>query len=91
MIEFHAAKIRVTKNQGFIKILAFLSRRYLPAIQGMGDGTIPGFCRCCVLLRTCLPHIPPAKNRYRIFIMPVLRKIVLDWGKTGSKGSGKYW
>jgi hypothetical protein len=26
---------KVTKNQGFIKILAFLIRRYLPAIQGM--------------------------------------------------------
>ncbi len=61
-----------------------LTRRYLRAIQSMEDGTIPNFCPCCVLLRPSLPHIPPAKNRYRIFIRPVLRKKVLAWGKTGS-------
>jgi len=82
---------KATKNQGFIKILAFLNRRYLPAIQGMRDGTIQSVCRCCVLLRTGLLHIPPAKNRYRIFIMPILSKTILPWVKTGSEGFCKYW
>ena len=74
------------KIKALQKYNVFLIRRYLPAIQGMGDGTIPYFCRCCVLLRTCLSHIPPAKNHYCIFIRPVLRKKVLAWGKTGSEG-----
>jgi len=65
---------KATKNQGFIRLLAFLIRRYLPAIQGMRDGTKPGFCSCCVLLRTCLSHIPPNKNRWRNLIRPVLSK-----------------
>ena len=39
----------------------------------------------------CYAHtlctIPPTKNRYRIFIRPVLRKIALALGKTGSESS----
>ncbi|MFZ4547969.1 MAG: hypothetical protein ACOYN4_11070 [Bacteroidales bacterium] len=55
-------------------MLALLSRRYLLAIEGMRDGTNPWFCSCCVLLRTCLSHIPPSKNRWRSLIRPVLSK-----------------
>ena len=41
------------KVKALLKYNAFLIRRYLPAIQGMKGGTIPGICRCSVLLRTC--------------------------------------
>jgi len=52
-------------------MLAVLSQRYLLAIQGMKGTTNPDIWPCCVLLHTCPSHIPPSKNRWRIFIMPI--------------------
>ena len=81
---------KVTKNQGFIKIQCVSN----PEVSSRN--TRHGKCHKSRLLSLLciathsLPHIPPAKNRYCIFIRPVLRMIVLTWGQTGSEGSGKY-
>jgi len=42
---------------------------------------ILAFCIAGVLLRTCPAHIPPFKNRWRIFIMPVPSKKNSAFGK----------
>ena len=46
------------------------------------------FCLAGVLLRTCHPHIPPTKNRWRIFIMPVPLKKVFTNGNNSVHGFG---
>jgi hypothetical protein len=68
------------KIQGLITMLAVLSQRYLLAIQGMKGTTNPDILPCCVLLHTYPSHIPPSKNRWRIFIMPVPSKKSFSYG-----------
>jgi hypothetical protein len=62
---------KVTKNQGGIKMLAVLGRRYLLAIQGMKN-----WHKTRHLSLLCIAtHMPSAhtsvKNRWRIFLRPV--------------------
>ena len=76
-------------------MLAVLSQRYLLAIQGMEEQNKSGqfvllvYCGVYPAMRdTCHSHIPPAKNRRRIFIMPVPSKKVFPEGYNSGHGFG---
>jgi hypothetical protein len=65
---------KAPKIQGFIKMLAFLNRRYLLAIQGMiHSGTAKHLSLLCIATHMPSSHTS-GKNRWRIFLMPVAPK-----------------